>query len=103
MLGLLLIYFIGKKFYDLALEFEKSEWGFAILGVVVYYAGTFVAGFVIGIWNLDAIETMSDITLGLIALPFGVLSCVGLYYFLNNSWKKNKVVNNSDIDEIGSK
>ena len=35
MLGLLLIYFIGKYFYDLAAEFEKNKWLYAILGVVM--------------------------------------------------------------------
>jgi hypothetical protein len=34
MLGLILIYFVGKAFYDLAGLHGKSQWGFAILGIV---------------------------------------------------------------------
>ena len=37
MLGLLLIYWIGKKYYELATEHNRSPWGYAILGVFVYY------------------------------------------------------------------
>ena len=102
MLGLILIYFIGKKFYDLAQEFGKSEWGFAILGVVVYYAGIFMGGFILGIMFMESIAGMNPIVIGLMALPFGIVSCVGLYYFLNNSWKKNIESNKSNIDDIGT-
>ena len=105
MLGLILIYFIGKKFYDLAQKFGKSEWGFAILGVVTYYAGTFITGIVIALgyefWSTASVDGMSDLALGFIALPFGVLSCVGLYYYLNNLWGKSKEVGKTNIDDIG--
>jgi len=106
MLGLILIYFIGKKFYDLAQEFEKSQWGFAILGVVIYYAGTFIAGIVIAIGyeisSTNSIENVNEHVLGLIALPFGILSCVGLYNYLRKTWQKNKETNKPNIDEIGN-
>ena len=49
MLGLLLLYWVGKYFYKLAEEHDKSKWGFAILGVVSYYAGIVVFGFITGI------------------------------------------------------
>ena len=106
MLGLILIYFIGKKFYDLAQEFGKSAWGFAILGVVIYYVGTFIAGIVIALGyeiSNTSIDGMSDLALGFIALPFGVLSCVGLYYYLRNIWQKNKEANKPNIEEIGTR
>ncbi|TDN87659.1 hypothetical protein DET49_111107 [Salegentibacter sp. 24] len=38
MLGLLLLYWIGKYHYRLAGEYDKSQWGFTILGIVAYYA-----------------------------------------------------------------
>ena len=49
MLGLLLLYFVGKYFYNLAKEYNKSNWGFAILGIVVYYGGIIIFSFIIGI------------------------------------------------------
>ncbi len=107
MLGLLLIYFIGKRFYDLAKEFEKSAWGFAILGVVIYYVGTLVAGIVIVLGyelsSSSSIDELNDIALSFISLPFGILSCVGLHYYLKNTWQKNKEANKPNIDEIGTR
>ena len=35
MLGIVLWYFIGKSFADLADDYGKSRWGYGILGVVV--------------------------------------------------------------------
>ena len=47
MLGLILIYFIGKRFQDLAKTYDNHKWGFAIAGVATYYIGTFIAGILI--------------------------------------------------------
>src|SRR5690242_1894849 len=86
MLGLLLIYFIGKYYYNLAGEHGKSQWGFAILGVVTYYVGAFVMGIFLGIFYPDAAETMNNLVLGLIAMPLGILFTWGLYKILENQW-----------------
>ena len=96
MLGILLIYFIGKPFYDLAMHHDKSRWGFAILGVVTYYAGTFVMGIIIGIVSPETTETMNNLLLGLIALPLGLLFAWLLYKFLENAWSNNS--SNDDTD-----
>lgn len=94
MLGILLIYYIGKYFYVLAGERGKSktiQWTFAVLGVVVYYLGTFVGGMLLGVlgyaFELFDIETMNDFLISLLALPFGVLACWGFYMILKNNWK----------------
>jgi hypothetical protein len=96
MLGIILIYFIGKPFYDLALHHDKSRWGFAILGVVAYYVGTFVMGIILGILSPETIETMNNLLLGLIALPLGLLFAWILYKFLENKWSKDS--SNDDTD-----
>lgn len=94
MLGLLLLYWIGKYFYKLAEEYNKSEWGFAILGVVVYYLGivimSFTSGIIIGIFYPDFFETFNETLFGLFMVPFGILSCYLLYILLEKSWKKTK-------------
>lgn len=101
MLGLFLIYFIGKKFYDLAAKYNKHQWGFAIAGVASYYAGTFIAGILIAIylelWGSTSIEDMNDLTLNFMALPFGVLACFGLYKLLERSWERKPTQSDSDI------
>lgn len=105
MLGLVLIYFIGKKFYELSEEHNKSKWKFAILGVLTYYAGTFLAGLVYELLAMSfgfvSVEKMNNFKLALIALPFGIISCYLLYYFLEKSWKKEKNNSSNSIDDIG--
>jgi amino acid transporter len=95
MLGLVLVYFIGKKFHELANDYEKSPWPFAILGVATYYAGTFLFGLLLGItleiFSPGTLEGMHDFVLGLIAIPFGLFSCWGLYYLLRRIWEGQRV------------
>jgi hypothetical protein len=92
MLGIFLIYFIGKAFYDLAAQFNKSKWGYGILGIASYYLGTFIGGVLIGIgYELGfpgSIDDHSDIVLSLMGLPFGVLSCWGTYRILKSQFNK---------------
>lgn len=104
MLGILLIYFIGKYFYDLAEKHERSNWGFAILGVLSYYFGTFVAGIIITIgldlWGTISVDDLSDLMLGLIALPFGIATTIVFYHVLKNSWEKKAVADETIIDHL---
>ena len=101
MLGLLLLYWIGKYFYKLAEVYEKSKWGYAILGVVVYYLGTFVFAFLLAIFTPNFLDSESDTVIGLISLPFGVLSCYLLYKYFEKTWEKNKPKADKLIDQIG--
>ncbi|RZJ65915.1 MAG: hypothetical protein EOO50_11655 [Flavobacterium sp.] len=104
MLGFLFIYFIGKYFYDLAGKFEKHKWGYTILAVVVYYAGTVV--FLIPLFLIgnfvapDSVEGIDDTVVGLIGIPFGILSNVLLYKFLKWKWEK-EAAKVETIEDIG--
>ncbi|PQJ77716.1 hypothetical protein [Polaribacter porphyrae] len=104
MLGLILLYWIGKYFYKLAEEYNKSRWGYAILGIVVYYIGLLVlGGIVVGIVEIifeGFIDSVNDVLLSFIALPFGILSCYLLYKYLEKTWKNNDPRKNNMIDEI---
>jgi hypothetical protein len=91
MLGILLIYFIGKAFYDLALKYDKNKWVFAILGVVIYYGGTFLGGVLLGLAHVYGwinINNTSDIVLGLMAIPFGLIIMIVFFQILKSNWKK---------------
>ena len=92
MIGLLLIYFIGKYFADLAEKFYKPKWLYAILGIVIYYAGTFIFGLLLGVIqllsNTDFLTGIPDIFLGLIALPFGLFCCWLTHFILKRIWEK---------------
>lgn len=100
MIGLVLIYFLGKYFYDLAKKHNKSEWGFAILGVIVYYIGTFIGGLIISLAivliNGD-IDSTNSFFLGLLALPFGVLTAYLLYKLLEKKWGNSTIEQYEDI------
>lgn len=105
MLGLILLYWIGKYFYKLAEEFNKQKWGFAILGIVIYYAGSFLFGgiimFVIELISEGFIENTNDFVLSLIAIPFGILACYLLYAFLEKKWKSEAPKSDELINQIG--
>lgn len=105
MLGLILLYWIGKYFYKLAEEYDKHKWGYAILGIVFYYGGTFFFGmilvFIIEIFSPGFIDTVNDNVLGIMALPFGILSCYLAYKYFEKTWEKNHHDPTKFLDEIG--
>ena len=105
MLGLLLLYWIGKYYYQLAQKFDKSKWGFAILGVATYY-GVMISVMLIflvicllaGIeFDFEANETL----MSLAAIPFGFEGVYFLYKFLEKKWTKEYVNPLAEIDAIG--
>lgn len=105
MLGLLFLYFIGKYFYELAQSHKKSAWGYAILGVITHYAGAFTFGLILGLfdelfsWNF--LDDTSEMVIGFIALPFGLMSCWGLYTYLNKKWSKEDNNIENQIQDFG--
>lgn len=92
-IGLFLIYSIGRSFFKLARDREKNKWLFAVLGVMSYYAGIVVGVIIIFIISdlfLSSyydIENVNETLLGLIAIPFGILACWGFYKILEKNWK----------------
>jgi hypothetical protein len=105
MLGLILVYWIGKYFYRLAEDYDKSKWGVAFLGVVSFYVGLLLFGFTIGIFaevfSPGFFDDFNETLLSLIAMPFGLFCCYLLYFYLEKDWKKEDPRNNNSIDEIG--
>jgi hypothetical protein len=94
MLGLVLIYFVGRKFYELAFEYNKSKWGFALAGVVSYYAvlliSVFIIGIIVEINSPGYITESNEMMFGLLGIPFGLLGCWGFYKILENNWSKDR-------------
>ncbi len=107
MLGLILLYFIGKKFYELADKFEKSKWGYAIAGITVYYFGAICIGMIIVLileyFELFNIDSVNDTVLGILLAPFGIVCCYVLYIILEKKWEKEKPQLDNIIEEIGNK
>lgn len=105
MLGLVLLYWIGKYFYKLAEAHNKSKWGYAVLGIASYYIGivvfSFSVGFISEIVAPGFIETMNELLLSIILIPFGILSCYALYTYLERQWKKEAPAPEVLINKIG--
>jgi hypothetical protein len=99
MLGLLLLYFLGKKFYELAREHGRSRWGFAILGIATYYVGTIIAGvlFILLGAYMGAFSNLPEIVINLLSIPFGLLSAWLLYRMLERSWINAQTSTESDV------
>lgn len=102
MLGIILIFFVGKYFYDLAGRYDRSEWGYAILGIASYYAGTFIVGIIIGVLGESAvindIDQIPSIVLTLLAIPGGALTSFLTYRYLENRWDRPREVGpNSEL------
>jgi uncharacterized membrane protein HdeD (DUF308 family) len=93
MLGLILLYWVGKYFYQLAERNNRSKWGFAVLGILSYYAGIvlfgFLAGIILEITYPGFVEEGNDFLIGIMIIPFGILTCYGTYKLLENRWEKN--------------
>jgi len=100
MIGLFLIYFIGRSFYNLAGEHKKSKWGFAILGIVSYYLGTFLGGVLIAVVIelvlSGSIDEYSDTALAFMAFPLGLATCWLFHFLLKRHWTKRPAFNNDE-------
>lgn len=103
MLGLVLIYWIGKYFYVLAEKYNQNKWLYAILGIVIYYVGQIIFGVVLAIFNefLDLGIDFDDVVINLLGIPIGGLACYGFYKILENTWKKIQLQPIENIDDIG--
>lgn len=98
MLGLVLLYFIGKSFYTLANTYNRSPWGFAILGVVAYYGANFAFQLLL-IFILEV--DLDPYLIAVISIPFGLLAWWGLYTYLKKQWEINPVRKSSDVLDDG--
>lgn len=104
MLGLLLIYFIGKYFYKLAEEFNQNKWLYAILGIVMYYAAGFAFGILLGVFDLLLglnLDYDNMFGINLLSIPIGLAACYGFYHLLKKKWKKSVVLIKDEIQDIG--
>ncbi|NNF81504.1 MAG: hypothetical protein HKO96_07385 [Flavobacteriaceae bacterium] len=104
MLGLILIFFIGKYFYELADKHQKNNWVYAIIGVVVYYAAGAVLGVILGLADIVftfGIDWENAVGLNLLGIPAGLAADYGLYYLLKKKWESETVVPDDEIMKIG--
>ncbi|GAA3753604.1 MULTISPECIES: hypothetical protein [Flavobacterium] len=109
MIGILLIYWIWKGYTNLALEYDKNKWGYFGIGIVSYYGGTLVAGFLVGILAvlIRGVENVNDDSFSnpgwnILFVLFGALACYGVYKLLESKGEKEKELQKREgIESIG--
>ncbi|MGV7107351.1 hypothetical protein [Flavobacterium sp. U410] len=103
MFGIILIYWVGKYFYQLAEKYNQNKWLFAFLGVVVYYVGQAIIGLTLGLMSLFfgfEIDWDNSVLMALLGIPAGAGSVYLVYILLEKKWKKEEVKIDS-IQDIG--
>ena len=94
MLGLLLLYFIGKKFHDLSGLFGNHKWLYSVLSIVSYFFVGFILTGLVMILDLMVFEWKFDwdSTWGMryISVPLGLLGVTVFYTLLNTNGKSLK-------------
>lgn len=109
MLEIILIIFIGRKFYELAKKYKQQfTWAYFIVGLVVYLGSAYIAGLLIGIYQEISghyfFDQFSDLMLTVIFIPFALLGAWGVYSLLKKKWHKEYLVkeqNKPKISDIG--
>ncbi len=103
MFGILFLYLIGKYFYKLAEENSQNKWLYAVLGIVIYYFGVFLGGFILGFIFLIAdfdFDWDNNTLNNLIAIPFGFTADYLFYSILKKRWL-TKIEIKDEIQDIG--
>ncbi|TDO98554.1 hypothetical protein [Flavobacterium sp. 245] len=108
MLGILFIYWIWKAFADLAEDNGKNKWLYFFIGIVSYYGGTIISGFILGIvlailGDVSAVEEDSmNPGWNLLFVLCGGLACYGIYKLLEyRGEKERELLKEDSIDNIG--
>lgn len=109
MLGIVLLFFIGRAFHRLAGAHGHSPWGYAVLSIVLFYAIQILLAFIpVFIWGLidpagadEFLVTLEERELlySLLAAVLAGAGIVGLYYGLKRRWENNgaAVVEDPDL------
>lgn len=98
MLGIIFIYYLGRYFYRLAEAYNKHTWGYAILGVVTYYVGMFIAALAMMILlEYTPSADVPEVLINLLAIPFGLLAAWGLYKHFKKRWSGVVIDTHSDL------
>lgn len=102
MLGFLLLYYVWKRFSELALQYGKSKHN-GWFGILAYGGGLLSFGLLFGIldqifgWEID---WENNITIQLMDIPLGVFCCYILYIILKKKWE-SEYIELDTIDDIG--
>ncbi len=104
MVGIFIIYFIGKKYYELAVKYNQKKWLFAFLGFVVYYASAIVMVIFLliidGILGLN-INFENKFFTGVLELGVGFTGVIVTYNLLKKKWEREYPIEEDELQDIG--
>lgn len=99
-LRFLLVFFIGKTFYDLASYHKKSKWLYAFIGMVSYIVPAIFFGLFAFLF-IDAVGSppyrIDELHISIISIVVGLLSCWCIYKYLYSRWKNQNKSEHSEI------
>ena len=104
MLILVVLYFIGKYFYELAQDYNRHRWLFLGLGIATYYAGTFLGVnffYLLQYFGLIDFSWSNTFDFILLQICSGIILAIVVYLFLYWNWKKKDVPDSNEIEKIG--
>ncbi len=77
-----LLIFIGRRYYNLAVQYAKTGWLYAFLGIVSFFFGVFVGAIIVVVVYEIGLETsiddVNDFLLDVLCIPFGIGLCWGV-------------------------
>jgi len=104
MLTFILLFFIGKYYYELAQDYYKHRWLFGILGIAMYYVGTFLYSVFM---NLAVLEFNFSFNIygffrwELARIAVGIGFAYLVMVLLERKWKKEAKASADEIELIG--
>jgi hypothetical protein len=109
MLGLVLIYWVGRKFYDLADYHKRSQWGYTFVGLGIYFGTQLIFGMVLELLNpglIDGLDKSSGLGLDLLGMAIGGLVWYLALQYFTKKWEQqydSEAYNlDAEIEDIGS-
>ncbi|MFT6244027.1 MAG: protein-S-isoprenylcysteine O-methyltransferase Ste14 [Salibacteraceae bacterium] len=91
MLGLLIIYWVGKWYFTLAEKHNKSKWLYAVLGALVYVTilitSPFLVVLIAFLVGADGTLELPQITLSLMGILIGLIATWALRAILKRQWE----------------
>ena len=108
MLGILVIYWVGKQYYELAFRYNKSKWFWTILAIIIYFSSQFLFGLILAFLfpaMFVDLDTGKSFFINVMGVLFGLLAWYIVLKILESAWEKQSysIIANGEtiIDQIG--
>lgn len=103
MLSLLLLYWVAKKYYDLANVHGRSKLKYTFLAIIIYYGTIFTIGGIVYVFLPDYEDIIGSSFNSLILLS-GMVIGLGFWYlvyeYLDKKWLLEKKNGQNNLDSI---